>query len=32
MSQIQWLSDYDGGLQRAKQEKKPLLLDFFKNG
>ncbi len=29
VSGIQWLSDLGAALQRAKTEKKPILLDFF---
>ncbi len=30
-STIKWENDYAKGLERAKNEKKPLLLDFFKD-
>ena len=29
---IQWLSSYEDGLTVAREHKKPLFLDFFKNG
>ncbi len=29
---IQWESDLDKALSRAKEEKKPVLLDFFNPG
>ena len=32
MANIEWLHDYDEGLQRAVNENKPLFLDFFKEG
>jgi hypothetical protein len=32
MAEIQWLEDYDEGLKRAGSEKRPLFLDFFKDG
>lgn len=32
MSTIQWLDDYQEGLKRADKEKRPLFLDFFKDG
>lgn len=32
MAEIQWLNDYDAGLKRSGEEKKPLFLDFFKEG
>jgi hypothetical protein len=32
MTNIQWITAYEEGLQVAKEQKKPMLLDFFKNG
>jgi hypothetical protein len=32
MANIEWLHNYDEGLKRAGNEKKPLFLDFFKEG
>jgi len=29
---VQWIGDYDRGIEKARDEKKPLLLDFFKDG
>ena len=29
---INWINDYEEGLGRARDEKKPLFLDFFKDG
>jgi hypothetical protein len=29
---IKWIDDYEAGLERARDEKKPLFLDFFKDG
>jgi hypothetical protein len=32
MADIRWAQGYDEGLKRAGEEKKPLFLDFFKDG
>lgn len=32
MSQIQWHHDFEESLKQAGSEKKPLFLDFFKDG
>ena len=32
MATIQWVSDYESGLKAAGETKKPLFLDFFKDG
>jgi hypothetical protein len=32
MANIEWFNDYDRGLNRAREEGKPLFLDFFKEG
>lgn len=32
MAEVRWLSDLDEALRRAKDEKKPVLLDFFNPG
>ena len=29
---INWINAYEEGLGRAREEKKPLFLDFFKDG
>lgn len=29
---VTWIRNYDAGLEKARREKKPILLDFFKNG
>ena len=29
-SKINWMNDFEKGLDRAREEKKPLFLDFFK--
>lgn len=29
---VYWINDYDRGLERARAEEKPMLLDFFKDG
>ncbi len=29
---INWINNYEEGLERSRREKKPLLLDFFKEG
>ncbi len=31
-TKIQWIDSYEAGLERARSEKKPMLLDFFKDG
>lgn len=31
-SKINWMNDFEKGLHRAREEKKPLFLDFFKEG
>lgn len=31
-TKINWLNDYEESLGRARDEKKPLFLDFFKDG
>lgn len=31
-SKIKWLEDFDKGLEKARELKKPLFLDFFKDG
>lgn len=32
MAEVRWLTNVDEGLRRAKDEKKPILLDFFNPG
>jgi hypothetical protein len=32
MTEIQWIHDFDEGLKQAGDAKKPLFLDFFKDG
>ena len=32
MADIQWIHDFDEGLKQANDAKKPLFLDFFKDG
>ncbi|MCK9227272.1 MAG: thioredoxin family protein [Syntrophorhabdaceae bacterium] len=32
MAEVRWLNDMNEALQRAKNEKKPVLLDFFNPG
>jgi hypothetical protein len=32
MADIQWLHKYEEGINLAREEQKPLFLDFFKNG
>jgi hypothetical protein len=32
MMKVQWINDYERGLERASQQNKPMLLDFFKDG
>jgi hypothetical protein len=32
MAEIKWVSDYQDGLKAAAEGKKPLFLDFFKDG
>ena len=32
MAEVLWLNDVDEALRRAKNEKKPVLLDFFNPG
>jgi hypothetical protein len=29
---VEWLDNYEKAIERARSEKKPLLLDFFKQG
>jgi hypothetical protein len=29
---VNWIKEYESGLDRSKNEQKPLLLDFFKDG
>jgi hypothetical protein len=29
---IEWIRDYEKGLEKARAEKKPMFLDFFKDG
>jgi len=29
---VEWMNSYEDGLKRAKEENKPILLDFFKDG
>jgi hypothetical protein len=29
---VNWINDYETGLNRSETEKKPMLLDFFKEG
>ena len=31
-SSVQWEREYERGMERARNEGKPLLLDFFKDG
>lgn len=31
-SEVQWASSYQAALERSEKEKKPILLDFFKDG
>jgi hypothetical protein len=31
-SSVEWENEYQKGLERARNEKKPVLLDFFKGG
>ena len=31
-TEINWIRDFEKGLDRARDEKKPLFLDFFKDG
>lgn len=31
-AKINWINDYEEGVGRSREEKKPLFLDFFKNG
>ena len=31
-TEIKWLTDYEQALQKAKQEKKPIYLDFWLDG
>ena len=31
-SEVQWEASYQSALDRSQKEKKPLLLDFFKDG
>lgn len=31
-SQVQWMDDYEIGLEKARSQEKPMLLDFFKDG
>ena len=31
-NEINWITDYEEGAGRARDEKKPLFLDFFKDG
>jgi hypothetical protein len=31
-AKISWINDYEEGCERARGEKKPLFLDFFKDG
>ncbi len=32
MANVQWQHDFDAGLKQAADAKKPLFLDFFKDG
>ncbi|MBP1750247.1 MAG: hypothetical protein H6Q52_2786 [Deltaproteobacteria bacterium] len=32
MAEVRWLNSLEDALSRAKQEKKPVLLDFFNPG
>ncbi len=32
MAEVRWLNSLEEALRRAKQEKKPVLLDFFNPG
>lgn len=32
MAKVQWSNDYESSLKKAGDEKKPLFLDFFKDG
>lgn len=29
---VEWMTSYEDGLKRAREENKPILLDFFKDG
>jgi uncharacterized protein YyaL (SSP411 family) len=29
---VEWVSSYEDALNRSREEKKPILLDFFKDG
>ena len=31
-TKINWTTDYQQGVERSREEKKPLFLDFFKDG
>ncbi|MCJ8499722.1 thioredoxin family protein [Desulfatitalea alkaliphila] len=31
-SRVKWLNDYDAGLEACRERKKPMFLDFFKDG
>jgi hypothetical protein len=31
-TKVQWIGNYEQGLEKARSQEKPLLLDFFKNG
>jgi len=31
-NRVQWLRSYETGLEKSKAQKKPMLLDFFKDG
>lgn len=31
-NRFQWLESYETGLEKCKVQKKPMLLDFFKDG
>jgi hypothetical protein len=32
MTTVQWANSYEDSLQKAREDKKPLFLDFFKHG
>jgi len=29
---VNWIENYDQGIEKARDEKKPVMLDFFKDG
>lgn len=32
MAEVQWLDNYEEGLERVRDQEKPMFLDFFKDG